>query len=340
MSLVSVIIPVYNEERFISDCLQSIISQDYRQNELEVICVDGMSTDNTRRLILDFAERYHYIKLLENPNRIVSHALNAGIKASSGDVIIRIDAHCVYPVNYVSALVEKLAVLKADNVGGVLNTLPACMSATCRAIAIASSNLFGVGNSLHKTGTSQIIQTDTVPFGCFRRDIFDRLGYFDTDLIRNQDDEFNARIIKNGGKIFLIPEVVINYYARDKLLKMSAMYYQYGLFKPLVNLKVGSPATMRQLIPPLFALGIVSGAILGIVFPAILIVYFSVLFIYVMISLAVSFREALKYRSAVLFFLLPLVFLLIHLSYGWGYINGIFKFIIVKKKNVSAEANH
>ncbi len=224
--MVSVIVPVYNEEKYISRCLTSILSQNYPEGELEVICVDGMSTDKTRQIIRNFSDQHHNIRLLENPGRIVSYALNTGIKASSGEVIIRIDAHCIYPVNYVSTLAEKLADLNADNVGGVWNTLPACNSIICQAIAVASSSAFGVGNSLHKTGASEIVQTDTVPFGCFRRDLFDRIGYFDTDLIRNQDDEFNARIIKNGGTIFLIPEVVIDYYARESLAKMSKMYYQ------------------------------------------------------------------------------------------------------------------
>lgn len=337
--MVSVIVPVYNEEKYISRCLTSIISQNYPEGELEVICVDGMSTDKTRQIIRNFSDQHHNIRLLENPDRIVSYALNTGIKASSGEVIIRIDAHCIYPVNYVSTLAEKLADLNADNVGGVWNTLPACNSIICQAIAVASSSAFGVGNSLHKTGASEIVQTDTVPFGCFRRDLFDRIGYFDTDLIRNQDDEFNARIIKNGGTIFLIPEVVIDYYARENLAKMSKMYYQYGLFKPLVNKKIGAPATVRQLVPPLFVSGIIGGTILSIVFPVVLPVFIAALVLYMLISVIASLEEAFKHRSALLFFLLPPVFFLIHLSYGWGYLTGLVKFFIMKNKPVTAEVN-
>lgn len=140
-------------------------------------------------------------------------ALNKGIQAARGEVVIRIDGHCIYPQNYVSTLVDYLFRLKADNVGAMWNTLPARNTSTCKAIAIGASHKFGIGDSLHKVGVKKVVETDTVPFGCFKRDVFEKIGMFDNDLIRNQDDEFNARIIKSGGKIFLIPELVIDYYA-------------------------------------------------------------------------------------------------------------------------------
>lgn len=337
--MVSVIIPVFNEEKYISQCLESIINQDYPIDNLEIICVDGLSTDNTRLIIKGFIERHHNIKLLDNPDKYVANALNTGIKASSGEMIIRIDAHCTYPKYYIKVLVNKLEELKADNVGGIWRTLPARNSTVCRAIAIASSTTFGVGNSLHKTGVEKIVEADTVPFGCFRREIFDRIGYFDTDLIRNQDDEFNARIIKNGGKIYLIPEVRVDYYARETLGKMASMFYQYGLFKPLVNKKVGSPATLRQLVPPLFVTSIISGIVLSFILPVILPVFTGVIALYFLVSLTVSAKEALRQRLPVLLFLLPLVFLIIHFSYGWGYIVGILKFMLPGSNSVIANVN-
>ena len=338
--MVSIIIPIYNEEKFISDCLRSLINQDFPKDEIEIICVDGMSSDTSIQIIKEYSRQHRFIRLLENPDRIVSHALNAGIKAASGDVIMRIDAHCIYPVNYISVLVKMLTSLNADNVGAVINSLPACGSAICKAIAVGSANVFGVGDSAFRIGSDKIKAVDTVPFGCFRRDIFDRIGYFDTDLIRNQDDEFNARIIKNGGKIFLIPEVRVDYFARETLAKMARMFYQYALFKPLVNKKIGAPASVRQLVPPLFVTGIFGGIIFSILFPVVLSVFMVVLGVYCFISLVISLREALKYKSASPFFLLPVVFLVIHLSYGWGYLSGLVKFLFLKKKNVAAEVNH
>jgi glycosyltransferase involved in cell wall biosynthesis len=338
--MVSVIIPVYNEEKYISQCLESIINQDCPENSFEIICIDGFSTDKTRLIIEGFVEKYPNIRLLDNPNKFVSDALNTGIKASYGDVIIRVDAHCTYPQHYIKVLASMLKELNADNVGGMWNTLPACDSPICKAIAVASSTGFGVGNSLHKTGTDKIIKTDTVPFGCFRRDIFDRLGFFDPDLIRNQDDEFNGRIIKNGGKIFLIPDVVINYFARDSLIKMSQMYYQYGLFKPLVNKKLGSPATCRQLVPPLFVTVVILGSVFSLILPVTLPFLTGMIGLYFLTSLMVSTKKALKYRSVPFIILLPLVFIIIHLSYGMGYLTGIFKFIIIGSNSVNAKVNH
>ena len=217
---VSIICPTYKEEKFISGCIQSIESQDYPKEELEVFFVDGMSPDRTREIIQEAAGRTPYLHLLDNPHRTVPYALNTGIREASGEVIIRIDGHCTYPKNYVSALVKQLFELEADNVGGVWNTLPAKDTGICHAIAIVSSHPFGVGASQHKIGADHVMETDTVPFGCYKREVFNKIGLFDEELTRNQDDEFNGRLLKAGGKIFLIPDVAIDYTARDSFAKM------------------------------------------------------------------------------------------------------------------------
>lgn len=324
---VSVICPIYNEERFIARCIESVVAQDYPKEKLEVFFVDGMSKDSTRRIVGDYASEYEFLHLLDNPDKTVPYALNTGIKASTGDVVIRIDGHCTYPTNYISTLVTWQTRLHADNVGAVWNTLPARDTSVCHAIAAASSHKFGVGNSLHKVGADKVTETDTVPFGCFPRSVFDRVGMFDTDLVRNQDDEFNARIINAGGKIFLIPNLVIDYYARDNVSKMIRMYYQYGLFKPLVNKKLGSPATVRQFFPMLFILGIVLGGLMSLVWNWIAIPYIAVLTLYAILALMFSVQEAVHRRKPLLVLILPPMFLLVHLSYGWGYLVGIYKLL-------------
>jgi hypothetical protein len=244
---------------------------------------------------------------------------------------MRIDAHSNYPQNYISTLVKYLFELNADNVGGVWHTLPAKNTSECKAIAIASSHKFGVGGSMHKVGASKISQTDTVPFGCYRREVFDKIGLFDEDLIRNQDDEFNARLINYGGKIFLIPDLVIEYVARDSLRKMNRMYYQYGLFKPLVNKNLGKPATIRQFFPALFLCGLAIGVALSFCSKIIMLFYLFVLTGYCMIGLTIGATKARSYKDVKLVYYLPISFFIIHLSYGWGYIVGIYK-IITKSK--------
>ena len=331
---VSVVLPIYKEEKFIEKCILSILGQDYPKDRLELIFVDGMSPDRTREIVLEYSKKYPFIRLLDNPQRVVPYALNKGIKNAKGDVIIRLDGHCDYPANYISVLVKYLFQLKADNVGGIWNTLPARETDECYAIAIGSSHPFGVGGSEHKIGLKEIKQTDTVPFGCYKREVFDRIGYFDEQLTRNQDDEFNARLINNGGKIYIIPELVINYTSRDSMEKMRQMYYQYGLFKPLANKKLGAPATIRQFFPGLFVAGLVLGGILSCFSKVILTLYLAVIAFYIGIGLYIGICSAIKYKRPALVLYMPYTFFNIHISYGIGYIKGIYKVLFNKKFDV------
>jgi hypothetical protein len=220
--------------------------------------------------------------------------------------------------------VRYLYLLNADNVGGVWNTQPAKDTPICQAIAQASSHPFGVGGSMHKIGASKIIETDTVPFGCYKREVFDKTGPFDTDLVRNQDDEFNGRLLNLGGKIYLIPQVIINYTARDTLGKMRKMYYQYGLYKPLVNKKLGAPATVRQFFPLIFLLGLIVGGVASIFSPFILHAYTAFLMLYLFIGIVVGSMCAIRMHQPLLALLMPYVFFNIHISYGIGYLVGIY----------------
>ena len=333
---VSIICPVYNEEKFIDRCVKSIIAQDYPVDSLEVLFIDGRSTDRTRELIEKYTKDYPYIHLLDNPQQVVPYARNKGVEESTGEVVMRIDGHCAYPTNYVSELVRYLYELDADNVGGVWNTQPANDSAICQAIALASSHPFGVGGSMHKIGASEIMETDTVPFGCYKREVFEKTGLFDTDLVRNQDDEVNGRLLNKGGKIFLIPQVIINYTARDSIRKMRHMYYQYGLYKPLVNKKLGAPATIRQFFPLLFLIGLVAGGLLSIFYFWIRYAYLSVLALYLVIGLVVGSMGAIRTHKPVIALLMPYVFFNVHISYGYGYLCGVIKVLLNKSFNVKS----
>lgn len=336
--MISIICPIYNEEKHIAKCLDSILAQDYPHEDMEVLLVDGMSVDRTRDIVMLYQEKYPFIQLLDNPCRTVPYAMNVGIIASKGNVIIRLDAHCIYPQNYTSELVSSLTRLNADNVGAVCNTKPAKENSVCYSIAICSSHRFGVGNSEFRIGVDDIKEVDTVPFGCYKRDVFDMIGLFDEELTRNQDDEFNARLIKNGGKIYLIPSLVIDYSARDSFFKMSKMYYQYGLFKPLVNKKLGKAATVRQFFPPTFVAGVFIGAILSLLFPFIGLLYSAVWVVYLLFGLCFGIRSAFFHKRYSLVFLMPYTFLLIHASYGYGYLKGIYN--ILTKQKFSVEVNH
>lgn len=329
---VSIIIPTRNEEGFIINTLNSIMSQDYPSDQVEVIIADGESDDNTRKLIQDYIVKHHNVKLIDNPERVVPFALNYAIKMASGEVIVRLDAHSKYPSNYVSRLVEELANTGGDNVGGVWVTTPANDGVVATAIALSTSHPLGIGDASYRLENPEIKEVDTVPFGCFPKDVFDRIGLFDTDLIRNQDDEFNGRIINNGGKIFLIPDVEIEYYARATVSTMMRMFFQYGLFKPLVNVKLGSPATLRQFIPPLFVLFLLAGLVTPFTFTFIQKIWLFGFVLYLLLTILVGLKIAIANKRAALILVLPWLFPLIHVSYGWGYIKGFTMLHLLKKK--------
>ena len=322
---ITVICPIYQERRFIGPLLDSLAAQDYPKDSMEVFLVDGMSQDGTREFIAEYAHAHPFFRLVDNPMRTVPYALNKGISQAAGDIVIRIDAHCKYPANYFSRLVHYLQELDADNVGGVCRTL---------ARALCLCHPFVVGGSDFRIGAHRIKQFDTVPVGCFRRSLFDRIGMFDPELTRNQDDEFNGRIVKSGGKIFLIPDIVIEYAARDTIAKTRSMYWQYGLFKPLVNRKLGTPATVRQFFPLLFSLGVIIGALLSLVSQCIAVAYAAVLILYFLIGLLVGIGKAIEYKRWPLAVYMPYIFFNLHMSYGLGYLMGLYKVLMKKDWNV------
>jgi glycosyltransferase involved in cell wall biosynthesis len=333
--MLSVICPIYNEESRIEACILSILAQDYPKEDMEVLFVDGQSSDRTREIIAKYMQDYAFIRLLDNPKRIAPSALNIGIRASSGDIIMRLDAHAKYPDNYFSLLVNKLKQTGADNVGGVCRTLPAKDTAICRAIAHAMSSPFGMGNSHFRIGANHEMWVDTVPFGCFRRELFDKVGLFDEELVRNQDDEFNGRIVKNGGKILLLPQVVIDYFARDTISKTAKMFYQYGLFKPLVNKKLHKPTTLRQFFPPLFLAGLIAGGLLSLFSQTLMWIYVSVIVLYILCCFVFG-RNGERVWPDILW--MPIIFATIHLSYGCGYWQGLWNLLV--HGNISVQSNH
>jgi GT2 family glycosyltransferase len=192
-----------------------------------------------------------------------------------------------------------------------------------------------MGNSHFRIGTDHEMWVDTVPFGCFRRDIFDKIGLFDEELVRNQDDEFNGRIIRHGGKILLLPQVVVDYFARDTISKTAKMFYQYGLFKPLVNKKLHKPTTLRQFFPPLFLAGVIIGGLLSFFSSVIMWIYLSVLILYILLGFFAGLRCTRRWPDVLL---MPIVFAAIHFSYGLGYLDGIIK--VLAHGKISVQSNH
>lgn len=322
---ISVVIPCRNEEKYISGLLDSILAQDYPKERTEAIIADGMSNDSTRKIIAEYVVKHGIFRLIDNPQKIVPTALNAAIKLSKGEIIIRLDAHCVYPVNYFSELVRVLLETGADNVGAMWETLPGADTLTAQAIAIAISHPFGVGNAVYRTQTNRTepFEVDTVPFGCFKRSVFDRIGYFDEELVRNQDNEFNERLLKNGGKIVLIPTLKLKYFARENYVNLWKMFYQYGLYGPLVDKKLQKPTRLRRYIPSIFVSSLILPLVASVLHKNLRYLTFLSAGLYALCASVFSLIISYKKQNPLLLPFLWLAFLVSHLSYGIGYFAGL-----------------
>jgi glycosyltransferase involved in cell wall biosynthesis len=329
---VSVIIPCFNEEKFIGTILENLVAQDYPGDRMEVLVMDGGSTDKTIGIVQKYSTQHPFIRMVHNEQRYVPFALNLGIKSSCGEVIMIMGAHTFYPDNYVSVLVKYLFELNADNVGAFLNTKPGNDSIQALAISKVLSSPFGIGNARYRTGVQEICRVDTVPFGCYKRAVFDKIGFFDEELLRNQDYEFNVRLINSGGSIYLVPFLTISYFTRSSTRQLFRMHYQYGLYNPLVSLKVGRPILSRHLVPLVFLLFLASTGAGSFFFPVFRWLLLTGSALYLLGDLIFSARIIQQTKRYKLIFFLPWIFLFLHLSYGWGYLAGIFRFMLFRKQ--------
>lgn len=330
--MVSVICPTYNEEKYIATCIDSILAQDYPQENLEILFVDGMSTDATRSIILSQAKEHNNIYLLDNPHRIVPYALNIGIEHAQGDMIVRIDAHASFPSNYISTLVHYLVHLpNAQNVGAPCVTHTLGDTDKAKAIVAVLSNKWGVGNSTFRLGIKEIQSVDTVPFGCWKKQTLKDVGLFDIRLIRNQDIELNKRILKNGGNIYLVPDTYCTYYARETYKKLAQNNYGNGKWNilTLYYTKALRSLSLRHFIPLIFLLSLLL-PILGIILcPWIGLVAGMSLISYLMLVCCISWR--ISKEQSIHPLSVVAAFFTLHLSYGAGSLMGILTLPFINK---------
>ncbi len=331
---VSVIMPCRNEERHLGRCLESILASDYPSDRMELLVVDGMSSDRTRDIVAEYARHHPVIRLLDNPRHIAPCGLNIGIRESRGEVIVRMDAHVIYLPSYLPILVHALLERGADNVGGVLETLPGADTPVARAIAIGLSHRLGVGNSYFRVGAPEPRWVDTVAFGCFRREAFERAGLFDEELVRNQDDEFNFRLIRRGGRVLLMPNAKAHYVARTSLRQLWRMYFQYGYFKPLVARKVGRVMTLRQLVPSLFLSTLAACGLAAVWWRPAALAGAGIAAAYAAAVLAASAAAAPRHGPRVAA-ALALVFPVLHVAYGVGFLRGLWDHLLRPRKPVA-----
>ena len=298
------------------------MSQDYPPEQIEILIADGMSSDDTRGIIHQYQEKYPQIYLFDNPGYIVSIGLNILIQQAKGDFIIRVDGHTLIAPDYVRECVNAWNRSGADNVGGCMNAVGT--STFGQTVAIATSSPFGIGGSrFHYSDKEEWV--DTVYMGAFPKEVFNKIGLFDEELVRDQDDEFNYRLRASGGKILLSPKIKSVYTVRSHPKALWKQYFQYGYWKVRVLQKHPRQMRLRQFIPPVFVLGVITSLIITFLVMWGWVVLVGYAGLYIATNLASSIFTAYK-KGIKYFWLLPVAFATIHLSYGVGFLLGLLKF--------------
>jgi len=308
--LVSVIIPCRNEARFIAVCLDSILASDYPR--FEVIVADGMSADGTREIVA----RYGEVQMIDNPRKITPAGLNLAIGAARGEIILRMDAHARVARDYISGCVAALERTGADNVGGIRIEVARDPGFFAAAIVEAMTQPFGVGNALYRTMADREQWVDTVFGGCWRREIFCRIGMFHERLARSQDIEFNQRLRRAGGRILLSPALVTYYYTRSWLRDLIRHNFVNGAWSvlPFALTGGGMPVRWRHLAPLAMVSTVCVCALAGFYWPAVA---------YAAANLSASAWIAARKKRWNYVLTLPVVFASLHFSYGTGSLWGL-----------------
>jgi len=323
---VSVVIPCRNERRFIRACLESVLKMDYPRERMEIIVSDGMSRDGTRDILDDYQRRYpSLIRTINNEKLLSASAMNRGIESAKGAIIVRLDAHSVYEKDYVTRSVDLLARTGAANVGGVRKPSALGRGVVDRAISVVTSSAFGVGPARYRFAT-EITDVDTVPCGTFRRRIFDMVGYFDERLVRNQDNELNARIRRAGERVVMSPEIRATYYNRLGLIEFVRTAFVTGLWN-VYTLQVNRHAfRVRHFVPGLLTLWILGGAAAALAL-GVVSWWIAPLVVYLFGVLLASVQGARR-QGVFVGLVLPTLFMTYHLAYGLGEVVGAIRFLI------------
>jgi succinoglycan biosynthesis protein ExoA len=328
MTLISIIIPCRNEEHFIEGCLDSVLSFTLPESvDIEVFVVDGLSEDRTPDIVRAISARDDRVKLRSNPGRIQSAALNLALREAAGDWIMRLDAHSFYPPDYLKLCLETAERTGADNVGGLFITHAGDDSYQASLVQAMTTHRFGVGNSGFRTGEGEG-PADTVPYGFFRRELFDRIGGFDERLLRAQDYELNRRIIASGGRVWLNPEIRVLYHNQSRL---TAFYRKQFEKEAPYNVYMWYIApyafTLRHGITGAFAAGVIGGAGLAVRHRRLRALYTGTLASYAMLAVVSSIQQAVRYRDPRHAVFLPWCFGGFHLSHGLGILAGLARLV-------------
>ncbi|MBI5218486.1 MAG: glycosyltransferase family 2 protein [Bacteroidia bacterium] len=321
--LVSVIIPFRNEEKYIAGCIESLMNNGYPKEKLELLLIDGLSTDKSAGIIKSYTEKYSFIKYIINQKRVFPAAVNIGYNNSKGDIIMIVGAHAMYNTGYISKNVQNVYLYNADNTGGILNTIAMNESFTGKIISMVLSSSFGVGNATFRTGSDKITETDTVFGGCYKRSVFEKIGLFNENLVSTSDMDFNTRLKKKGGRIILDPSVQAMYYTRSTFARFIKNNFRNGFWAvyPLRYTKY-IPVRLRHLVPLIFVSALTGCFALSFLSVTFFYLFLGILGIYLATSLFFSFKHISKGIHFSLF--IPLFFFMLHFAYGIGSVCALF----------------
>jgi len=321
--MVSVIVLCRNEERRIEACLNTLIANDYPKERLEILVIDGRSEDGSRRIVERMASGSPFVRIVDNPRKIIPAACNIGTREAKGEFIMVVGAHAKYSSDYIRKCVDALIRYRACNAGGIWRILPGDDSITARAIASALRHPFASGNALVKVGAKGPRWADSAAFGCWRKEELERIGGWNEQLAGGSDMDLNIRLKQAGGKILLDPDIQIGYYADSNFRSYWKHNFSDGVWTTYV-MKFGSRASsFRHWVPAGFVLSLLMSFALSSVWPFLLWVGVGIAGIYAVTSLAVSAQIAIREKNLNEFFLLPAVFAVRHLAHGLGALFGL-----------------
>lgn len=317
---VSILVPCYNEENFIGPCLESVIS-DFVVKNCELLVLDGGSSDGTRRVVAEYAMRYPFIRLLDNPGRLQSRGMNVGLKAARGDTIVRLDAHSAYPPDYVERCCGALETSNAANVGGMM--VPVGSGMVQEAVARAMSHPAGIGGSkFHLDNFKGYV--DTAYLGTFRHDILNVLGGYDPAAHPAEDAELNCRILALGEKVYLDNSIRVQYHPRDTFARLMKQFFWYGRGRCYVILKHRRIFTLGRLAPPLLVVSLLASVGLSVLDARCLLVPLAYMFATVTVAATMWWGEPGFFRRTLT---QGAVLATMHLSYGTGFLLKLFRLV-------------
>lgn len=328
---VSVVIPCFNEQNYIENCIKSLLTNGFPITDLEILVVDGESTDETVSILRELQKEYPQVKHINNPKKKTPFALNLGIENAVNNYILIASAHSSFDKGYIQELITKMGELKADVVGGVMETRVKNSTPTSQAIKQVLANKFGVGNAMFRIGVTEPTLVDTVPFGLYKTSLLKSVGGYDEKLIRNHDIELSKRLLKLGTKIYLIPSTKCYYYARETFEGLAQNNYRNGKWNLLTVFitKDFTSLSIRHFVPLLFVLSLLLPLVISLFFCPFIYVFYAILLAYFftiggIVITMFDLSNTTFLKSIWSFFCL-------HFSYGFGSLVGVLSFTRIFK---------